>query len=185
MRTYHGLLVRDGRGAPTIEDIAIMQGRICRFNGATQFYWPVLLHSLSVADLFPADNYLATCALLHDAAEVIISDIPRTIKPSYYSDIERRYLKNIYSSLSVPWPSRKHRKEISAADNAIGWAECRLFGPVNINLDFPNEEVPINDSAECIVGSYIDYCFEDVLNPSGKYVQLYIQRLKGCLAKSM
>lgn len=182
LRTYNGLLVTKNGAAPTIEDIAVMQGRICRFNGATSKYWPVLLHSLAVADCFE-DPYLIACALLHDSAEVIVGDTPCTMKGWYHDCIEKKYLKNIYKSLGVPWPTKKQRAIIKEADNKIGWAECYLVGPVNIEYDFPDGKIPRNKEAEGIVCRYLGYEFDEVLCPSGLFVNRYITRLKEALAE--
>lgn len=181
MRTFSGILIGRGKGAPSIEDIAIMQGRICRFNGATPRFWPVLLHSLAVADLAKLeydDEYLELCALLHDAAEVVISDIPIDIKTLRQKKLENVYLKNIYSSLSIPWPDSKSRAKIKVIDRRAGYAECALFGPVSIADDFRWGVIPSDIFAENIVSQYTKYTLEDVLIPDGKYVQQYIQRVK-------
>lgn len=181
MRTFNGISVGHGKGAPSIEDIAIMQGRICRFNGATPRFWPVLLHSLAVADLAKLeydDEYLELCALLHDAAEVVISDIPIDIKTFREKKLENIYLRNIYSSLNIPWPGFKARAKIKVVDRRAGYAECSLLGPVNIAEDFRWGIIPSDIFAENIVSQYTKYTFEDVLLSNGKYVQQYIQRVK-------
>ncbi len=181
MRTFSGILISRGKGAPSIEDIAIMQGRICRFNGATPRFWPVLLHSLAVADLAKLeydDEYLELCALLHDAAEIVISDIPCDIKTSKQEKLENVYLRNIYSVLNIPWPDYKSRALIRVVDRRAGYAECALFGPAGIVDDFRWGVIPSDIFAENIVSKYTKYTFDDVLVPEGKYVQQYIQRIK-------
>lgn len=185
MRTFHGISIGRGKGAPSIEDIAIMQGRICRFNGATPKFWPVLLHSLAVADLAKVayqSEYLELCALLHDAAEVIISDIPMDIKIAKHDNLERIYLKNIYSSLGVPWPGIRDRSKIKAVDLRAGYAECAILGPPNIAEDFKRGIIPSDILAENIVSQYKEYVFDDILVPEGKYVVQYIHRVKQLLA---
>lgn len=184
MRTFSGISVGKKKGAPSIEDIATMQGRICRFNGATKFYWPVLLHSLAVADLAQSEYnipYLTLCALLHDAAETIISDIPRDIKTRQQERLERYYLANIYSALGIKWPNFMERSHIAVVDRRVGYAEAALFGPSNTADDFPLGRIPSDIFAENIVSQYTKFTFEDVLLPDGKYVKQYIDRVKSLL----
>lgn len=172
MRTYSGNLVRNGKGSPTLEDIAVMQGRLCRYNGACEIYWPVLVHSLAVADLLVTPEQKIN-GLLHDAAEVIISDIPRGIKTKKWETLELKYLKNIYQELRVVCPTSYTRDKVIIADNEIGRAECKLFGPKNIVNDY---EGTITASSEAlrIVDSYASLKWEDVLDPEGKYVRQFI-----------
>lgn len=188
LRTYNGIPISKGKGAPCIEDIAVMQGRICRFNGATTKYWPVLLHSLAVADLVQqcySNDYLELCALLHDSAEVVISDVPRSIKLRSQYRQERKYLKNIYKTLVVRYPNKAARRLIARADNSIGYAECALLAHPHIKYDFPYLSIPSGRQAEDIVSRYLEYSFEDVLQPDGRYVLEYITRLTHLLIKDL
>ena len=70
-------------GQIKINDVASHLSRIPRFCGATQTEWNVAAHSLHVAHLAlkdGADNALVLAALLHDAHEFLLSDIPSPIK---------------------------------------------------------------------------------------------------------
>lgn len=61
-----------------IADIARALSRICRYGAQTSRFYSVAEHSCLVADFVPAGLRLA--ALLHDAAEAYLGDIPRPIK---------------------------------------------------------------------------------------------------------
>lgn len=71
-----------------IEDIAHALSQQCRFAGHTSHFYSVAEHSLFAADLVPTPFKLA--ALLHDAAEAYLVDLPRPIKHSIpeYQKIE-------------------------------------------------------------------------------------------------
>lgn len=61
-----------------IEDIAHALSHVCRFSGnLTQFY-SVGAHSLNVTGMVPAEHKLQ--ALLHDATEAYMGDLPKPLK---------------------------------------------------------------------------------------------------------
>lgn len=62
----------------TIEDIAGALSKICRFNGQLKKFYSVAQHSMYVASLVPEPFKLQ--ALLHDAAEAYVCDIPSPLK---------------------------------------------------------------------------------------------------------
>lgn len=73
----------------TIEDIATGLANNCRFNGQLKTWYSVAEHSIHVMELVP--DALKKQALLHDAAEAFICDIPTPLKNllgSAYGDIE-------------------------------------------------------------------------------------------------
>src|SRR5687768_10005799 len=75
----------------TIEDIAAGLSKVCRFNGQIKDWYCVAEHSAHVAELVP--NQLKLIALLHDASEAYLCDVPTPLKRALgdvYSDIEAR-----------------------------------------------------------------------------------------------
>lgn len=68
------------------EDLAVQLARIPRWNGATvgrpSEIYPVAMHSILVSMLLPADSpsALKLAALLHDAHEAYIGDMPSPVK---------------------------------------------------------------------------------------------------------
>ena len=65
-------------------DIAHALSMICRFNGHTQFFYSVAEHSIRCAyhahEQWPDRIELQLAALLHDASEAYLCDIPRPVK---------------------------------------------------------------------------------------------------------
>lgn len=76
-----------------IEDISQALSMICRYSGHVKSFYSVAEHSCIVSDkvfALTGDYQLAFDALLHDASEAYLTDIPRPIKPhlNNYFDIE-------------------------------------------------------------------------------------------------
>lgn len=75
----------------TINDIATGLSNACRFNGQLRTWYSVAEHCIHVAELVPKEYKLQ--ALLHDATEAYICDIPTPLKRVLgraYSDVEDR-----------------------------------------------------------------------------------------------
>lgn len=74
-----------------LHDIALALSRTPRFNGHTNKPWSVLQHSMAVAKLVAKEYQLQ--AILHDASEAYICDVPSPMKrllgQAYY-DVEKR-----------------------------------------------------------------------------------------------
>ena len=81
IQTYTGLEFDVTRPDPAlirIEDIAHALSCMPRFAGHTRWFYSVAQHSVHVSRLVPP--HLAKAALLHDAAEAYILDMPTPIK---------------------------------------------------------------------------------------------------------
>lgn len=106
IQTYSGLLVdplhlsiQDIR----LEDIAHALSNLCRFTGHTSQFYSVAEHSVWVSYLAPGP-YMAD-ALIHDASEAYLQDIPSPLKQlpefTFYREAERRAMDTIREALGL------------------------------------------------------------------------------------
>lgn len=96
-----------------IEDIAHALSLQCRFGGHIPIFYSVAQHSISVAERVSSENRLP--ALLHDASEAYLLDIPKPFKrhlPDYqiFENIVERLIADVFN-LEYPWHA-----EIKLAD---------------------------------------------------------------------
>ncbi len=128
MLTVTGQLVTREYGAPSIRDIAVQLMRLGRFAGASEVFWPVGLHSLLVADLCPAG--IEHHALLHDASECVVNDVPRPMKTPEAKALEAVVTARIYAALGLELPTPAEAELVHAADMRAVHAEGRSgWGP--------------------------------------------------------
>lgn len=104
-----------GRSAFRIEDIALSLSRQPRWGGQTKGYYSVAHHSVNCA-LVASGTEHELPALLHDAAEAYLCDIPTPFKVflQSYSAMEERFLREIGAQLNVKLPASGVVKEIDA-----------------------------------------------------------------------
>ena len=99
-----------------IEDIAHSLSMQCRFAGHCQRFYSVAEHSVHLARYVAPEH--ALWALLHDASEAYLVDVPRPVKPflSGYKDAEKRVMQAICAAFRLP---HAMPAEVHAADNRI------------------------------------------------------------------
>ena len=107
IRTYTGININilDPKAEDVcIEDIAHALSQQCRFAGHTSRFYSVAEHSLLCSSMAPRRHALA--ALLHDASEAYLVDIPTPIKrlmPEYYK-AEFRLMEVIAEKFGFTYP---------------------------------------------------------------------------------
>jgi uncharacterized protein len=108
-----------------IEDIAHALSRQTRFSGHVRGTWTVANHSLLVSQLVPQAHALA--ALLHDAAEAYLIDIPSPVKTSGlisgYCGVET----DIHAAVEKAFNVALRASVIKNWDKAALWAEAEVF----------------------------------------------------------
>jgi hypothetical protein len=99
-----------------IVDIAHALSHVCRYNGHLIHHYSVAQHSVLVSGMVP--EYLRLEALLHDAAEAYIPDMPTDLKRHFpaYIELEELLLDHIYKQLGV---KRTNDPAIKEADLKI------------------------------------------------------------------
>jgi hypothetical protein len=119
MQTYSGNKFWPSDPRPDeihIGDIAASLSKMCRFGGHCLNFYSVAEHSVHCARHVAEPFRLA--ALLHDASEAYIVDIPRPIKPSLsgYYEIESGIMGVIAAKYGFQWPLPP---EVKHVDNSI------------------------------------------------------------------
>jgi hypothetical protein len=94
-----------------IEDISRALSMSCRYSGHVNRFYSVAEHSVIIANLVYAktkSKQEAFSALLHDASEAYLTDIPRPIKPhlTNYGELEALAEKVIQKKFNVPGMSK-------------------------------------------------------------------------------
>ena len=110
-----------------LEDIAHALSNLCRFSGHCKRFMSVAEHSVNVSRVVPPEHALQ--ALLHDATEAYLVDVPGPIKPMLagYAEIEAAVWLAIAERFGVP--SALHQS-VKDADTAVLLTEKgQLLGP--------------------------------------------------------
>ena len=128
-----------------IRDIAHALSNNCRWGGHAHTFYSVAQHSLFVAYFVPTLE-----ALLHDASEAYIMDMPRPIKRQMpeYSAIEDRLMRCIAERFGFAYPVDKL---VKAADDFALYHEKRML--------FPNSE-----PTEVLSDAAVDFFFDKRLD---------------------
>ncbi len=98
------------------EDIAHALSLLCRYGGHVDRFYSVAEHSLLVSDSVPSTYALH--ALLHDATEAYVVDVPRPLKRQLtnYSEIEQRVWLAIAERFGI---ASEMPGQVKIADNRI------------------------------------------------------------------
>lgn len=143
--------------APTLADIAIGMSRTVRFAGQTLFLWTVLDHVLLVADIVGEPH--RKHALMHDAHEAIIGDMPTTWKQRCpeFEDLAIELDAVIFAEhgVRVTEASREAVKRadflaLAAEAHALGHARADHYWPTDkMEEQFPMEWQWVYDHVRC------------------------------------
>ena len=128
-----------------IEDIAGALSNLCRFGGHTREFYSVAQHSVLVAEVLsaePADTRM--WALLHDAAEAYLVDVPRPLKTTAafasYREAEQRILAAIAKAFGLPTAMPK---QIDSADRLLLATESRDLMSPSMLASCPSDVEPL------------------------------------------
>lgn len=124
-----------------ILDIAHALSMTCRWGGHTKVYFSVAQHSVLCSSYTCAKFALA--ALMHDAAEAYIGDIPRPLKeilaPQIY-DLEDGLMRVISEKFQFEWPIPAEVKEVD--DNLLETERQRIT--CGLTPEYPKFGTPYN-----------------------------------------
>lgn len=118
IRTFSGIYInvfKPDLNDILIEDIAHALSMQCRFGGHTQDFYSVAEHSIWVSNQVSKEFKLE--ALLHDASEAYLVDIPKPIKRGLddYNQVEEILMSSIAEKFNINFPFNKN---IKVADNS-------------------------------------------------------------------
>lgn len=114
----------------SIEDIAHHLAMICRYGGATRYFYSVAEHSVLVSRHVPP--HLALHGLLHDMAEAVVGDTIRPIKtlPEWEAvrRVEHQNFRALCQRFSLEW-SQEIEDVVSDVDHRLVIDECLTLIP--------------------------------------------------------
>lgn len=123
---------------PREEDISIMDiahalANTCRYGGQCRFYYSVAVHSLMVAEQVTSESH-KLAALMHDAAEAYVGDMPKPFKPFMigFSEAEDLIMQVIANKFGFQYPLDS---SIHAVDHKMLHTEAKLLLPGSPWLD--------------------------------------------------
>jgi hypothetical protein len=128
----------------SIGDVAHALSNLCRFGGHSVRFYSVAEHSVLVSYQVPPEHQLT--ALLHDAPEAYVADVPRPLKKDLanYAEIEALVWRAVAARFGLP---EELPEIVKMADDAVLAAEIR-WG-IMPHLDYrkygnpPNECLPV------------------------------------------
>ena len=171
--SYSGRKVGPGFDPPPMQDIAICLGRICRFSGNCKVFYPVLLHSFVVADLVPPPAKVY--ALLHDASECVLGDIPSPHKATFQKQFEGEFFSDLIRAHDLPALTANVASSVHKADKDALIGEFFTVGPYGIEKYAPS---PRNFRADRLIEQYLaHHQVEDCIRPDGEAVLEFHRRL--------
>jgi hypothetical protein len=153
IRTFTGIYVNVFE--PTqemfcIEDIAHSLSQQCRFGGHLPKYYSVAQHCIIMSQYM--HKSLKLQALLHDASEAYLLDIPTPIKKGLlnYKEIEERLMTELSVKFGFQYPLHEAVKEVD--EYMLQWEWSRLM----LSEDtFPDIECwSPNDAKEMFISTF-------------------------------
>jgi len=115
-----------------IEDIAHALSLLCRGNGHCSSFYSVGQHCLACAREAAARGYspsVVLMALLHDASECYLSDVPHPYKaamPEYVRE-EDKIMALIYAKFLGSQPTAEEAAQVKAIDRALMYSDLEAL----------------------------------------------------------
>lgn len=135
MITYGGERVTLTTGVPSLYTIGVALGRIPRFCGHTQRWYPVLCHSVVVARLLPEEKQIH--GFMHDFQECVFADVPTPMKTQVARNREERVLERIYIANGIELPDEETLDLVHEADYKALVAEAYILGHSGASDQWP------------------------------------------------
>lgn len=141
IRTFTGIyfnIINPTEDMICIEDIAHSLSMQCRFAGHLPVYYSVAEHSIRCHEVSSPENKLA--ALLHDASEAYLLDIPSPIKPhlNNYKEIENKIMKLVAKKFGFLYPLVQEVRDIDKYMLEWEWNNIMLNKEYSLNNNILN-----------------------------------------------
>lgn len=135
-----------------IEDIARALSRLCRYAGHCEHFYSVAQHSVYVSSMVPLEHQRA--ALMHDATEAYLVDLPRPVKNLLpdYRKLEQMAWVAIAEEFGLPFELPKCVKD---ADNRVLLREKELI----LKPSAPWTQIPVTPAPIDIVRMDCDQAY--------------------------
>lgn len=148
IRTYKGIFYPlDPRADEVnIEDIAHGLSNTCRFSGHTIKHYSVAEHSWIMSYQFDDNDPNALWALMHDASEAYITDVPRPVKRAMpiFAEIETNIMNVVCDKFGMQRGEPKEVKRVDYAIFANEVEQCMLSNEdIGYEFDWYFPEPPI------------------------------------------
>ena len=180
MFSYSGQRIDAASGSPTLNDVAVGLGRIARFAGQSEKFYPVLLHSLLVGDLVPSQYELF--GLLHDAMEAVTGDCVGPFKTTEMCELEdRMWLRFMWERFGIETLPEGWEGHVKQADQRALFVEARRIGARGLveTLRFdPTLTVPDPLAEERFDRYQMRYLLMDLVTPAGAAVRDFKERVE-------
>lgn len=135
------------------EDIAHALSQICRAAGHFKYFYSVAQHSLNCMKEACARGYakrVCMAALLHDASEAYLCDVPSPLKRELgdYKRLEKKFEDVILQKYGLYPLSREEKKLVKQIDEDILWYEFKSLHTLPIEFEKTPELKSVPDVAQ-------------------------------------
>jgi hypothetical protein len=133
IRTFHGHYINPCEPDPkmiSIGDIAHALSMQPRFGGHLPMFYSVAQHCVLTSEYVTNEHKLA--ALLHDASEAYLIDVPRPVKRQLpnYKEVEDKLMTVIAAKFGFQWPLHEDVKKADEIMLRDEWEALMLQGDI-------------------------------------------------------
>lgn len=140
--TYTGKMIEitdPEKSAICSEDIAHALSLICRASGHFKHFYSVAQHSINCMREAQARGYsrrVCFAALLHDASEAYLCDVPSPLKADLpqYKKIESKFQDEVWKKYGLYPLTEEEEKQVKSIDEAVLWYEFKMIHTIPISF---------------------------------------------------
>lgn len=167
-----GLKCGRNMGHVDVASMGWQLGRLCRWTGAGDQFWSVLLHSFVVADLVRED-WLKCHALIHDSPECVGNDVPSPMKSDDTRAYEDAIMARTLPALFLPRLSEEERRIIKVADVRAMHGEAWVIGNDGNRNSYPDRDFEVEALVRCYLSQFP---YRETIERSGRGPAEFVKR---------